>query len=89
LKSLGFKYFKTIDNARTHKNNERCYISTTVAIASKYPIKNLKKVDIDFSALKKHYFEGFFKFAREPIKATICLPNEKELRCLCLSFKIK
>lgn len=79
LEELGFKYFKTIDNARTHKINESVYISTTVALASKHPIKSLKKVEIDFSALKKHYFEGFFKFAREPIKATIILPNEKEL----------
>ena len=76
---LGFKYFKTVDNARISKNNDKIYISTTVAIASKYPIKNLKKVDIDFLALKKHYYEGFFKFAREPIKATICLEDEKEL----------
>ena len=76
---LGFKYFKTVDKARTHSKNENVYISTTVALASKYPIKNLKKVDTDFSALKKHYLEGFFRFAREPIKATIILPNEKEL----------
>jgi endonuclease/exonuclease/phosphatase family metal-dependent hydrolase len=76
---LGFKYFKTVDNARISKNNDKIYTSTTVAIASKYPIKNLKKVDIDFLALKKHYYEGFFKFAREPIKATICLEDEKEL----------
>ena len=72
-------YFKTVDNARISKNNDKIYTSTTVAIASKYPIKNLKKVDIDFLALKKHYYEGFFKFAREPIKATICLEDEKEL----------
>ena len=79
VNELGFTYFKTVDKARIHSKNENIYVSTTVALASKYPIKNLKKVDIDFSALKKHYVEGFFKFAREPIKATISLPNEKEL----------
>lgn len=76
---LGFKYFKTVDNAKISKNNDKIYTSTTVALASKYPIKNLHKVDIDFTALKKHHYEGFFKFAREPIKATISLENEKEL----------
>ena len=79
LSEVGFKYFKTIDNARTDKKNEKVYTSTIVALASKHPIKNLKKVEIDFSALKKHHLDGFFKFAREPIKATIILPNEKEL----------
>jgi len=76
---LGFKYFKVVDKAKVDKNNDLVYVTTTVAIASKFPIKNLKKVDIDFSSLKKHNLEGFFKFSREPIKATIILPNQKEI----------
>mgnify|MGYP000990816791 CR=1 FL=1 len=76
---LGFKYFKTIDNPKTDKKNENVYTSTIVALASKYPIKNLKKVQTDFSSLKKHNVSGFFKFAREPIKATIALENKKYL----------
>ena len=87
LDELGFKYFKTIDSAKKDKKNENVYISTTVALASKYPIKNLKRVEIDFSALKKHYFEGFFKFAREPIKATVILPNGKELNVYVCHLK--
>ena len=79
LNELGFKYFKTIDSSRTDKKNELVYTTTIVALASKYPIKDLKKVEIDFSALKKHNLNGFFKFAREPIKATITLANQKEL----------
>lgn len=79
LEELGFKYFKTIDTPRIDKKNELVYTSTIVALASKYPIKNLKKVEIDFSALKKHHLNGFFKFSREPIKATITLSNQKEL----------
>jgi endonuclease/exonuclease/phosphatase family metal-dependent hydrolase len=79
VNELGFKYFKTIDSAKVDKKNEKVYTSTIVALASKYPIKNLKRIEIDFSALKKHYLNDFFKFAREPIKATICLENQKEL----------
>ena len=87
LEELGFKYFKTIDSAKKDKKNENVYTSTIVALASKYPIKNLKKVEIDFSSLKKHYYEGFFKFAREPIKATIILPNDKELNTYVCHLK--
>ena len=76
---LGFKYFKTIDTPKTDKKNEKVYISTIVALASKYPIRNLKRIEIDFTALKKHHLDGFFKFARAPIKATIALPNQKDL----------
>ena len=35
--------------------------------------------EIDFTALKKHHLDGFFKFARAPIKATIALANQKDL----------
>ncbi|MDD2895297.1 MAG: endonuclease/exonuclease/phosphatase family protein [Aliarcobacter sp.] len=79
LNDLGFKYFKTIDGPKVDKKNEKVYTTTVVALASKYPIRNLKRVEIDFSALKKHYLNDFFKFAREPIKATIALPNQKDL----------
>lgn len=79
LSELGFKYFKTIDGAKTDKKNDKIYISTIVALASKYPIRNLSRVEIDFSSLKKHYVEGVFKFAREPIKASVFLPDKKEL----------
>lgn len=79
LQELGFEYFKTADKPKTNQKDELTYISTTVAIASKFPIKKLHKVQTDFSTLKKHHLDGFFKFSREPIKASIMLPNEKEL----------
>jgi endonuclease/exonuclease/phosphatase family metal-dependent hydrolase len=79
LSELGFKYFKTIDSPRSDKKNEKVFTSTIVGLASKYPIRNLKRIEIDFTALKKHHLDGFFKFARAPIKATITLPNQKDL----------
>ena len=72
LKSLclevGFKYFEVVDFAKVDKKNEKVYISTTVAIASKFPIINIEKIDTKN-----------FKFARIPIKAIISLPNEKNI----------
>jgi endonuclease/exonuclease/phosphatase family metal-dependent hydrolase len=79
LGELGFKYFKTIDNPKSDKKNDKVFTSTIVGLASKYPIRNLKRIEIDFTALKKHHLDGFFKFARAPIKATIALPNQKDL----------
>ena len=79
LFELGFEYFETIDSCKIDKKNEKIYTSTIVALASKFPIENLKKINVDLSSLKKHYVDGFFKFAREPIKATVTLPNQKNL----------
>jgi endonuclease/exonuclease/phosphatase family metal-dependent hydrolase len=76
---LGFKYFETVDVAKLSKENPNIYVSTTVAIASKYPITHMQEVKVHIPSIKKHRYEGFFKFSRIPIKATITLPNEKEL----------
>ncbi|MCG3709677.1 endonuclease/exonuclease/phosphatase family protein [Aliarcobacter butzleri] len=65
---VGFKYFEVVDFAKVDKKNEKVYISTTVAIASKFPIINIEKIDTKN-----------FKFARIPIKAIISLPNEKNI----------
>ena len=76
---LGYEYFETVDVAKSSKDNPLIFVSTTVAIASKYPITNMQEVKVHIPSIKKHYYEGFFKFSRIPIKATITLPNDKEL----------
>ncbi|MDQ7046096.1 MAG: endonuclease [Sulfurovum sp.] len=79
VKELGFKYFKVVDIAKLSKNNPFKYVSTTVAIASKYPLIDMQAVDVHIPSIKAHHFEGRFRFSRIPIKATITLPNDKEL----------
>ena len=76
VKELGFNYFRTVDVPKVNKNT---YSSTTVAIASKYPISKIQKVNAHIPSFKKHNFTGHFNFARIPIKATISLPNKTEL----------
>ena len=79
LKTLGFQYFKVVDVAKLSKNNRLKYVTTTVAIASKYPIANVQGVETHLPSLEKHGFEETFHFSRIPIKAIITLPNNKEL----------
>jgi endonuclease/exonuclease/phosphatase family metal-dependent hydrolase len=79
VKELGFDYFITVDNAKLSQNNPQKYVSTTVALASKYPITNTQKVRVHTPSLKSHEFKGHFHFSRVPIKATITLPNAQEL----------
>ncbi len=76
VKELGFNYFETVDVAKMQK---KTYISTTVAIASKYPITKIQRVKVNIPSFKKHDFSGHYGFARVPIKATIMLPNKREL----------
>jgi hypothetical protein len=71
ISDVGFKYYKTVDIAKLCTEDKEIYTSTTVAIASKYPIANIEKVIL-------HTKEPF-DFSRIPIKATILLPNKIEL----------
>jgi len=79
IKELGFTYFSTADVAKLSSNNPMKYITTTVALASKYPITNIQKVKPHIPSLKSHGFQGHFNFSRLPFKATIALPNTQEL----------
>lgn len=79
LFELGFKYFEIVDFAKLRDKDSLTFVTTTVAIASKYPITKLENVEVNGKSIIKHHFKGHFKFQRVPIKATIKLPNEKEI----------
>jgi endonuclease/exonuclease/phosphatase family metal-dependent hydrolase len=79
VQELGFNHFKTVEVARVSKKNKTTYISTTVAIASKYPIRNIKKVQKNINNIQEYNLKRPFQFSRAPIKATITLPNEQEI----------
>lgn len=65
---LGFKDFVVVQTPKLEEKNQ-VFKSTTVALASKFPIKNIEKVETKDS----------FSFAREPIKASIKLDNDLEI----------
>jgi len=79
VKELDYAYFATADVAKLSTNNPMKYVTTTVALASKYPITNIQKVRPHTPSLKSHGFKGHFSFSRLPIKATIALPNTQKL----------
>jgi endonuclease/exonuclease/phosphatase family metal-dependent hydrolase len=87
VKELGFKYFKTVDTPRHDKQNESVYTTTTVALASKYPIKEVLNVKPNGYSLKKLKIDGYFRFSRIPIKALIELPSKQEITFYVNHFK--
>lgn len=74
-KQLGFKYFKVVDTAKTDKKNDKVFISTTVALASKYEINKLSTIEVKEEVLEKLNIKQPFYFSRLPIKANICINN--------------
>src|SRR5690606_23601211 len=63
-----FKEFVVVQTPKLEEKNQ-VFKSTTVALASKFPIKNIEKVETKDS----------FSFSREPIKASIKLDNDLEI----------
>ena len=87
LINLGFKYFKIVDFPKLSSQEKYKYTSTTVALASKYPISSIEEVTTHGHSLKKHDFEGDFNFSRIPIKASVTLPNNTEILVYVCHFK--
>ncbi|RXJ96487.1 endonuclease [Malaciobacter molluscorum] len=75
VQSLGYQYFTYVDKAKVSQENKNIFISTTVALASKYPIIETKSVNIDNNFLERFEHKDAFEFARIPIKATIKIDN--------------
>ena len=84
---LGFEYFVFVDKARKDKKNPNIYTSTTLALASKYPIKKIKEVKVHIPSIKKYDFKGHFRFSRIPIKALIEFPNNLSVTFYVNHFK--
>ena len=86
VQDAGFDYFITVDKPKI-ENNKRVFTSTTLALASKYPIKEIQKVKPHGKSILKYKFEGHFRFSRLPIKALIELPNKKDITVYVNHFK--
>ncbi|AXH09438.1 endonuclease [Malaciobacter halophilus] len=78
-KQVGFKYFKIVDFAKKDKNNSKVFITTTVALASKYEITQISSLQINESVLKLLDIKESFYFSRLPIKAKIKIKNKELL----------
>ena len=75
-KLLAFKEFVLSNKPKLDEKN-KVYKSTTVALASKFPIKNIENISKSSD----------FTFAREPIKATISFKNDLDINVYVAHLK--
>jgi len=86
-KESDFDHFTTVDIAKLDTKNQTTFKSTTVALASKYPILELQEVKPNQKTIDKHKLENDFKFSRTPLKALIQLPNNLQITVYVNHFK--
>jgi len=78
-KEMGFNYFVTVDKPQIDNDDSHIFVSTTVALASKHPILEVQKVNINKESFLEHNYIDDFNFSRTPIKALIQLPNQQNI----------
>jgi endonuclease/exonuclease/phosphatase family metal-dependent hydrolase len=79
LKELGFHYFVCVDTPKVSPHDAKRYVTTTVALASKYPISKVETIALSTTMAQAYQLEEPLSFSRLPIKATITLPKGEEL----------
>ena len=89
VNKAGYPYFATTDSPRTSPENGQVYVSPVVAIASRFPIKNVRSVSVDHT-IKQDFPAGEnFKFSREPVCATIESPDLGKVMVYVVHLKSK
>lgn len=87
VKELGFKYFACVQVPKKSPTNDKVFISTTVALASKYEISEVFKVKVHGKSLQEMNFKTHFSFSRLPIKAKIKINDKQSIIVYVAHFK--
>ena len=85
LQTLGYPYFEVVDSP--HIESDYLYTSPVVAIASRYPIIQVRPVTPNLDLLKSFNAASDFSFNRTPVHATIDLPHLGATDCYVVHFK--
>ncbi|MFT5235908.1 MAG: endonuclease/exonuclease/phosphatase family metal-dependent hydrolase [Shewanella sp.] len=85
--SCGMKYFAVLD--KPDVVDDFIYSKPVVAIASRYPIKEVSSVEADARLANMMGIQTGFSFSRQPLRATVILPKLGPCDCYVVHFKSK
>ena len=89
VKRKGYEHFITADNPKTDPLDKSVFISPVVALASRHPLKNLRKLTIDEAVVQTLPIAYGFKFSREPICVTVETPDLGDVIAYVVHLKSK
>jgi endonuclease/exonuclease/phosphatase family metal-dependent hydrolase len=87
LLNHGYRYFAVVDQAEV--TDDFICRSPVVALASRYPIKEVQAVTADADLAIAMGLKGDFSFSRKVIRATVELPHIGDCDCYVVHFKSK
>lgn len=89
VKRKGYDHFVTADVPKTDPEDDSVFISPVVALASRYPLKNLRSIDIDGTVQAVFPSTESFKFSREPVCVTVETPDLGDVMAYVVHLKSK
>ena len=85
----GYPYFATTDTPKLDPDDGKVFISPVVAIASRHPFKRVQSVSIAHEITESIPLSNEFKFSREPVCATVQIPELGEVMVYVVHLKSK
>ena len=87
VKEEGYEYFAVVDEPTVI--DDFIYRDPVVALASKFPIKEVSSVSVDTALALKLGLTADFNFSRQVVRATVDLPHLGLCDCYVVHFKSK
>lgn len=85
----GYPYFAIVDQPATLPDDANVFISSIVALASRFPLKNIRSVPLDPSVQTELFLPDSFQFSRLPVCAEVESPLLGEITVYVMHLKSK
>jgi len=87
VKNAGYEYFAVVDEPTVI--DDFIFRDPVVALASKFPLKDVARVDVDTELAIQLGLSADFEFSRKVVRATIDVPHIGLCDCYVVHFKSK
>lgn len=87
--AVGYPYFATVDTPSTLPDDEQVFMRSIVALASRFPLKNIRTVSMQAEVQTELFLPDGFQFSRLPVCAKVESPELGEVTVYVMHLKSK
>ncbi len=87
--AVGYPYFATVDIPSTLPDDEQVFMRSIVALASRFPLKNIRTVPMQAEVQTELFLPDGFQFSRLPVCAEVESPELGEVTVYVMHLKSK
>lgn len=87
--AVGYPYFATVDTPSKLPDDEQVFMRSIVALASRFPLKNIRTVPMQAEVQTELFLPDGFQFSRLPVCAEVESPELGEVTVYVMHLKSK